>query len=47
MKDNETKEIEKAFQKEKTLPVKEFITQFMAVRKDYHKFQTYKMKVNS
>lgn len=45
MKDNETKDIEKKFQKEKAIDAKEFINSFMAVRKDYHKFQIYKMKV--
>ena len=36
-KDVETKEIEKKFQKDKSIDVKEFINQYMTARKDFYK----------
>lgn len=37
-----TKELEKQFYKEQNLDAKDFVSQFMKARKDYHKYQIYK-----
>jgi hypothetical protein len=42
-----TKELEKQFYKEKSLDAKDFVGQFMKERREYHKFQIYKEKVNT
>ena len=42
-----TKEIEKKFYKDNQIDMKEFVKTFMAERKEYHKHQIYKMKVNA
>jgi SMC interacting uncharacterized protein involved in chromosome segregation len=42
-----TKELEKQFYKEKSLDAKDFVGQFMKERREYHKFQIYKEKVNA
>ena len=46
-KELSTKELEKQFCKEKSLDAKDFVSQFMKERKDYHKYQIYKQKVNA
>lgn len=43
--DLNTKDIEKKFYKEQQIDMKQFVAQFMKERKEYHKFQIYKMKV--
>ena len=40
-----TKEIENKFQKEKSLDVKSFISEFMKERKEYHRLEIFKHKV--
>ena len=46
-KELSTKDLEKQFYKEKSLTGKDFVSQFMKERKDYHKYQIYKQKVNA
>lgn len=42
-----TKELEKHFYKEQSLDAKDFVSQFMKERREYHKYQIYKAKVNA
>jgi hypothetical protein len=42
-----TKDIEKRFCKEQCLDMKDFVKSYMTERKEYHKYQIYKMKVNA
>lgn len=42
-----TKDIEKKFYKDKQVSMKEFVESFMKERKEYHKNQIFKMKVNA
>ena len=45
--DNEGRKVEKQFQKEGSSNVKNFIEDYIAQRKNYHKFQMYKKKMTA
>ena len=45
--DAKCKDLEKQFYKEQSLNLKSFVNEYMKERKEYHKYQIYKAKVNA